>query len=1008
MSFRKSTLSSSIALILASVTAPVIAEEELMLEEIIVEGGIRGSLKRSMDIKRDSNGVVDAISAEDIGKFPDTNLAESLQRITGVSISRVRGEGSSVTVRGFGPEYNLVTLNGRQMPTHNSGSRSFDFGDLASEGVSGVQVYKTARADMPTGGIGSLINISTTRPLDSPGQIASFTAKAKYDPSARQGGDIAPEISAIYSNTFADDTIGIAITTSYSERENGVNSYNTTGWFTDPASKVTGEMPPDDANQINRPTVDSGVFMSVPRAANYTIEEFASQRINGQLTLQWTPADDIRATLDYTYSEFDLDRVYNSFGGWFTHSGAAGGRFTEWETYGQHASPLVYTEVSDPVDNAMALGSDGRVNENESLGFNIEWRARENLTFAIDYHDSSAETSANNPYGTSVNVNIASFNRVTTTVDYTEELPVITLGMNSGSDPDGDGPLQAPSRPLYKSDMLITGSVIGNDIAEMNIEQTRFKGTFDLSDVTSIDFGLESTEVTNQGYASNVELGTWGGIGETGMLDDILTRADMSEQFDQISGYGNRDRTTEFFIANANDVAAIARQIYADTGRAYQDVGDCGDGYCPSTNWELDQFTKEESYAGYVQVNHTTEFKGMPLNAHFGIRYEETDVTSKALAEQGALVYTVGGDEFYIIKGAESVRTPYKGSYDKTLPSLDIDLTVSEDVVLRWSMSQTITRPGWGDIKGGIVAQGGNFKIDGPRASGGNPGLEPMLSTNLDLSLEWYYDEGSYFSVGYFEKDVEDFIGTDFRYETLFGGLPDPTESKLFAAVGAELGYSGDSQLKDNYREIATQILSDYDVEGTVANQNVSNEVYVVDGEARLVGVAGEGDPYLWKIRSPANQEDAKVDGIEINLQHNFGTSGFGVIANATFVDADVAFDNSNLEGQFVLNGLSDSANLVVFYDKNGIQARIAYNWRDDYLAGVGQDQGRFTNPQNVRSFDQIDISASYEYSENLSFFFSGINIGESTYRVYSREYHQVLQMGQTGARYDVGMTYKF
>ena len=184
---------------------------------------------------------------------------------------------------------------------------------------------------------------------------------------------------------------------------------------------------------------------------------------------------------------------------------------------------MVYTEVSDPVDNAMALGSDGRLNENESLGFNLEWQARDNLTLALDYHDSSAETGANSPLGTSVNVNIASFNRVITTVDYSNELPVITLGMNSGADPDGDGPLQAPFRPLYKSDMLVTGSVVGNDVAEMNIEQTRFKGTFDLSDVTSIDFGLESTEVSNQGYESNVELGTWGGIGETGLLDDILT-----------------------------------------------------------------------------------------------------------------------------------------------------------------------------------------------------------------------------------------------------------------------------------------------------------------------------------------------------------------------------------------------------------------------------------------------------------------------------------------------------
>ena len=119
MVFRKSLLSSSVALALIGTAVPAFAQDGGVIEEVIVEGGIRGSLKASMDIKRDSMGVVDAISAEDIGKFPDANLAESLQRITGVSISRSRGEGSQVTVRGFGPEYNLVTLNGRQMPTHN-------------------------------------------------------------------------------------------------------------------------------------------------------------------------------------------------------------------------------------------------------------------------------------------------------------------------------------------------------------------------------------------------------------------------------------------------------------------------------------------------------------------------------------------------------------------------------------------------------------------------------------------------------------------------------------------------------------------------------------------------------------------------------------------------------------------------------------------------------------------------------------------------------------------------
>ncbi|RYY45700.1 MAG: TonB-dependent receptor, partial [Sphingomonadales bacterium] len=132
----------------------------------IVVTGIRASLDQAMQIKRNSQGVVDAISAEDIGKFPDTNLAESLQRITGVSIDRSNGEGSTVTVRGFGPEFNLVTLNGRQMPTSTLGdgasapsSRSFDFANLAAEGIAGVEVYKTGRATIASSGRGVLMLI---------------------------------------------------------------------------------------------------------------------------------------------------------------------------------------------------------------------------------------------------------------------------------------------------------------------------------------------------------------------------------------------------------------------------------------------------------------------------------------------------------------------------------------------------------------------------------------------------------------------------------------------------------------------------------------------------------------------------------------------------------------------------------------------------------------------------------------------------------------------------------
>ncbi|WP_292151586.1 TonB-dependent receptor plug domain-containing protein, partial [Brevundimonas sp.] len=206
------------------------SEDATSLDEIIVTG-VRASLDRAMDIKRNSSGVVDAISAEDIGKFPDTNLAESLQRVSGVSINRVNGEGSEVTVRGFGGGFNLVTLNGRQMPTANvvavggdqnvdfatATSRSFDFSNIASEAVGRLEVYKTGRAEMPSGGIGATINVVTRRPLDNreAGLQGSFGVKAVADTSVDRGDEITPEASGLLSWTDDNQKFGVQVFGSY-------------------------------------------------------------------------------------------------------------------------------------------------------------------------------------------------------------------------------------------------------------------------------------------------------------------------------------------------------------------------------------------------------------------------------------------------------------------------------------------------------------------------------------------------------------------------------------------------------------------------------------------------------------------------------------------------------------------------------------------------------------------------------------------------------------------------
>src|SRR5689334_20832195 len=227
--FKKKLLASCVAAA-CSASLSMAAQAQDNVDEEVVVYGIRGALEQAINMKRDAVGVVDAISAEDIGKFPDTNLAESLQRITGVSIDRRNGEGYQITVRGFGPQFNLVTLNGRSMPTSNlnlgksSGSnpnaaRSFDMSNIAAEGVSAVEVYKTSRADIASGGIGASVNLKTRRPFDSEGLVATVGGKMMRDTTTRVGDKETPELSTFVS--WSNDMFGGSVAYTHQERTSG-------------------------------------------------------------------------------------------------------------------------------------------------------------------------------------------------------------------------------------------------------------------------------------------------------------------------------------------------------------------------------------------------------------------------------------------------------------------------------------------------------------------------------------------------------------------------------------------------------------------------------------------------------------------------------------------------------------------------------------------------------------------------------------------------------------------
>ncbi len=388
--FIKTPLAASVAMILTagmgSISNAQAFEEQQSTEdkiEVIEVKGILGSMIRAMDMKRQATGVVDAISAEEMGKFPDTNLAESLQRITGVSVSRSNGEGSEITVRGFGPEFNLITLNGRQMPGTGY-TRSFALENIAADGISALEVAKSGQADVPSGGLGATVNIITTRPLQRPGEQFSSSLKANHDTSNEEGDDVTPEFSAMYSNTYADNSLGFAVSFSHQERDFQQQAANIQGWQAnvDLPTLAEGEFIDPRAVDGEGNRIGNHFF---PKDMNYSIANVERERTNGQVTLQYSPVDSLVATLDYTASRAITGTNTVGWGIW----NEFGGNINSYEL--DENGTALYADISGN-DGSFTASRNTTEVEARSIGLNLEWQVNDQWQVEFDYHDSKNET----------------------------------------------------------------------------------------------------------------------------------------------------------------------------------------------------------------------------------------------------------------------------------------------------------------------------------------------------------------------------------------------------------------------------------------------------------------------------------------------------------------------------------------------------------------------------------------------------------------------------------------
>ena len=997
------------------------------VDEIEVTG-IRNALESSMNIKRNAKGIVDSISAEDIGKFPDSNLAESLQRITGLSIDRNRasGEGRHVTARGFGADFNLVTFNGRNMPTSTLGNfasapstRSFDFGNLASEAVSRVDVYKTSKASTSSGGMGSTIDIRTTRPLEIPGFTATVGVKQIDDKS--QDGSPHHEVSALVYNTWMDDRIGLAITAIESSLNHRVASFRQE-WsgFEAIGSSILTPANDEATDMINGVSATGGghladgtLISTIFGNAGYYIDDLEQSRRNLQLTFQARPIDNVTVTVDATNARLNHEvNTRNAVIHIQDDSNNAGTTTSTTLGAGNPATieRIVYNHA-DVDDFTNTLSYQNNITEVSATGLNVEWNVDERLSLEFDFHSSESESKPLSPYGSNAYIGSTSKVMQVTTIDYTSELPVITLSaphsnlLDAYSDRDA-----AIADPIHLAHRHLTGAANLFNYMNNEIEQTQIRGSYDFAGsdfadyVDVIKFGASQTDNSVYSAFHEIAAPNWDGV--------LIPRWDWWPHYggEIANGLFPIEPLRPYFSdLNGSDriFPSIVNAQYADWFSAYQaygqlqatrhnaarDDGDpntnvynpaliCGDNTlagCSNFTYSTQRFLEEETLSFYAEAEKEFFIRDMLASLVVGLRYEETDVTSRNYLPRYSHTVVTGDDRVTAVRTGESIFETTTGSYDYLLPSIDFDIAVMDDVKVRASYSQSIARHTYDKLAGGVsingsipnAAQQPNDFTGG--GSEGNPNLEPFESENIDLSAEWYYGDLSYMSLGYFQKKASNWVGVANDQRTLQG------LRHARRTGGAIVDAANNTPSTD------------------------ANDLVVFN-----VGVQVESD------------REETIDGLELAFQHDFGDynpfpvdlTGFGIIANMTVVDSDANYRNTlpnsavstDADAQFAIIGISDSHNLSVYYERFGVSARVAYNWRDRFLNFSGASSGY------TEEAEQIDANISYTIPDtNVTLSYDGINLTEEGSHTFERNNPSYTTWRNAGhAKHYVGLRWKY
>lgn len=689
------------------------AQDATVVDEIVVTG-FRSSLQQALNIKRREAGAVDAILAEDMADFPDQNLAEAIQRLPGVTIDRVNGQGTTISVRGLGSDFTRTRINGLEAQAASGGNRnrSFDFSMFASELFNSIKVRKTQSAEIEEGSLGATVDLQTGRPLDfgGSGLNSALSVQGSYNDLSEK---TVPRLAGLLSWSNEDRTFGALVSVAYSERSPILGSFNTTRWQKGDPSNVNAAGNPYGRGQnfggcipctttAQRDAVLNAFYPRIPR---YTLGNTQEDRLGMTGALQWRPSDRTEAVLDVLWSRFNSELESPNIEAWsFSRANV---NSVVVRDYAIDADKNI---LSYGVFDNMLVRAENGFTRNESNFYQASLNVRHDFSdrlhgnLKVGANRSEARTPLNVAYA----FEAAGVNGYTFDFREDDRRPRINYGFDVTS---------GQRFTLVNATRSNAGGNFDNKVGAGSL-------AYDWSDSLTFKIG---GEYRTYGFE------TFG-----------LTRTKTSPTgADRLTGVDSIGRVVSIGDGVSAGAGSDLSFIVPDISKIADFLSFYDDPLVPNrSEREVDETDK----GVFFQADFNTTVGGMVLRGNAGIRYAQTEVTAK-----GWQTIAVGTPP---VTTYDYVTTD--NDYDDVLPSFNLALEPRDDVVIRLGAAKVMSRPTLGDL-----TPGGSVSPTTRTVSYGNPLLDPFRATNYDFSVEWYFQTEGLLAAAVFYKDIDSFITSE-------------------------------------------------------------------------------------------------------------------------------------------------------------------------------------------------------------------------------------------------------